>query len=306
MLNPQIEKALKAFGDASDQRMATANAADAPKESLFHYTNEAALSSIVESKQIWFTSIYHMDDTEELTFGFNVSRSLLQEAIAARDGLVRSFCRGLLEFIDSNRIKELIAFYSVSFGLRDDLQQWNDYGNHGRGVALALAPQFFRPAPFEDPDQPKPEEELFYGKVSYGHADARARHSTVIEAAFALIEGVQAAGWLRTKDEAATLCQHLGASMYSEILWNCVTTKDSNWSHQNEMRVLARNFLKKPRLPIVNPEKPRVEIVQPLLRSSIVEVMIGPKADPGALTRVRKFLISHALPRVPVTRSAHP
>ncbi len=93
--------------------------------------------------------------------------------------------------------------------------------------------------------------------------------------------------------------------MYPEILWNCITTKDSKWSHQNETRILVRNFLKKPLLPIVNAEKPRVEIAQPLLRPSIVEIMIGPKAAPGALTRMRKFLVSVGLPAVPVTRSAH-
>jgi hypothetical protein len=61
----------------------------------------------------------------------------------------------------------------------------------------------------------------------------------VIEAALALIEEAQAADWLLTKEEAATLGQHLATSMYTEILWNCVTTKDSSWSHQNETRILG-------------------------------------------------------------------
>jgi hypothetical protein len=305
MLDPQIETALAAFEDASNRRMADANAASAPDQPLFHYTNQAALCSIIESEQFWFTSIYHMDDTEELTFGFNVSRLLLQEAIAVKEGLARSFCGDLLDVIDSKRIKELIAFYSVSFGLRDDLQQWTRYGGQGRGVALGLAPDFFRPQPFQDPKNPKPEEELFYGKVSYGEADARSRHSPVIGEALALIKWVEDAGWLRTKEEAGTFAKHLTASMHTEILWNCVTTKDSSWSHQNEMRVLAMNSLKNPRLPIINPDKrPRVEISQPLLRKSIVEVTIGQKAEAGALTRMRKFLVSRDLPEVPVTRAA--
>jgi hypothetical protein len=135
--------------------------------------------------------------------------------------------------------------------------------------------------------------------------DARARHSKVLEAAFALIKRVDAAGWIRTKEEAVKFCHHLAASMYVEILWNCITIKDSNWSHQNEMRLLARNFLKNPRLPIVNADKrPRLEIVQPLLQTSIVEVMIGPHSDPGAFTRMRQFLNSRGLPGVPVTRAA--
>jgi hypothetical protein len=305
-LAPQIEKALAAFEDTSKRRMADANAANAPEQPLFHYTRVEALISIIDSKQFWFTSIYHMDDTEELKFGYNVWRSLLQEAIAVKHGLALALCQGLLEDHDlKSIIKESIAFYSVSFGLRDDPQQWNSYGDRGRGVALGLAPEFFRPASFEDPSHPKPEEEIFYGKVAYGVMDARARHSKVLDAAFAFIKQVHAAGWLRTKEEAGKLCHHLAASMYVELLWNCVTTKDSNWSHQNEMRLLARNFLKTPRLPIVNPDKrPRLEIIQPLLQTSIVEVMIGPQSDPTAFTRMREFLDSRDLSNVPVTRAA--
>jgi hypothetical protein len=304
VLSPEIATAIDAFQDAIDQRMAEANGANQPKQPLFHYTSTPSLMAIVTSEQFWLTSIFHMDDTEELKFGFNVSRSLLQEAMASKVGLTRAFCQVLLKAFDAQRIKELIAFYSISFGLRDDTQQWNRYAAEGRGVALGLKPKFFSPVPFEDPDNPKPEEELFYGKVSYGEAEARARHSVVINGAFDLIDRAQTAGWLRTEEEGDTFCQHLAATMYTEILWNCVTTKDSSWSHQNETRILARNFLKKPRLPIVNAEtRPRVELPQPLLRVSIAEVMIGLKAEAGALTRMRKFLVSRGLANVPVTRA---
>jgi hypothetical protein len=65
-LAPQIEKVLATFEDASNRRMTGANVANAPKEPLFHYTSEQALTSIIESEQFWFTSIYHMDDPTEL------------------------------------------------------------------------------------------------------------------------------------------------------------------------------------------------------------------------------------------------
>jgi hypothetical protein len=307
MANPEISKALVAFEEASNHRMASTNEANAPRWPLFHYTNEQALVGIIKSEQFWFTSIYHMDDPEELTFGFNVSRALLQEAIGTTEGLTRAFCQDLLEAIAVKRPKELVAFYSISFGMRDDLQQWERYGDRQRGVSFGLDPRFFRPAPFANPNHPRPSEEIFCSKVSYGVANASARHSVVIGAAFALINQAKAAGWLRSSDDAVTLCQHLGASMYTEILWNCVTTKDSRWRHQNETRLLARNFLKKPHLRIVNAnERPRLEIIQPQLRTSIIEVMIGPKADSLASTRVRKLLFSYGLPNVLITRASGP
>jgi hypothetical protein len=293
-----------AFQNACDHRMADANAANDPKEPLFHYTNEKALFSILDSGQFWFTSIYHMDDPEELNFGFNFARTLFKEATERSKGLAHKFCRELGEEGGLEKIGEILAFYSVSFELRDVGQQWTDYADKGQGVALGLAPEFFTPVPPEDPENPKPEEIIFYGKVSYGPADGRARHQKVVDAALALIEQVQRRKWLSSGEKAMWFCRHLAASMHTEIIWNCVTTKDTKWSHQNEMRLLARNFLKAPNLTIVNAEtKPRLELAQPRLKQSIVEVIVGPKADEGAKQRVRDGLASRGLAKVPVTRA---
>jgi hypothetical protein len=137
-LSPQLQKGLAAFEHASNLRMSNANAANSPRQSLFHYTSEAALASILKSEQFWFTSIYYMDDPEELAFGLGVARSLLQAARTTGSGLVRPFCQVLLEEVTVTTLKEILAFYSMSFGLRDDIQQWKEYGDHGRGVAFGL------------------------------------------------------------------------------------------------------------------------------------------------------------------------
>lgn len=199
MLNPKVEAALDAFQHACDLRMATANAANEPTEPLFHYTSEKAVISIVNSQQFWFSSIFHMDDKVELTFGYEILRTLLNERRPIMTGLARTFCEGFLAGDDLKRINELIAFYSVSFGLRDQTEQWADYGDAGAGAALGFTPNFFSPKPFKDPSNPAPEEKIFYGKVDYGEATARVRHSKVIEAAFSLINQIRAAGWLCTE-----------------------------------------------------------------------------------------------------------
>jgi len=38
------------------------------------------------------------------------------------------FCEELVDEEDLKRIKTLFEFYSISFGLRDDPQQWGSYG----------------------------------------------------------------------------------------------------------------------------------------------------------------------------------
>lgn len=301
-LHEKAAAAVDALQGACDRRMADDGARDQPTEPLFHYTNESALYAILDSGQFWFTSIYHMDDPEELDFAFNVARSLFKEAAERSKGLTRRFCRALAEEGDRRRIRELMAFYSISFGQRDDVEQWTRYADRGRGVALGLAATFFEAGPVADPYNPKPEEMIRYGKVTYGLEDGRVRHQELIAGALAVIERVQRRKWLRTGEEAATFCRYLAASMYTELLWNCVTTKDSKWGHQHEMRLLVMNSLKRPRIPIVNAEvRPRVEIVQSRLKQCIVEVMVGPQADAGALQRVRNGLAVRGVAGAPVT-----
>jgi hypothetical protein len=50
-----------------------------------------------------------MDDKVELTFGFNVFRTLLDEKRSTMTGLARTFCEVFLECDDLKRMNELIA-----------------------------------------------------------------------------------------------------------------------------------------------------------------------------------------------------
>jgi hypothetical protein len=303
-LSAAVEEAVQKFHDSSMERMATANKSDEPTEPLFHYTNEGALFSIIQSEQFRLTSIYHMDDTEELTFGIGVERKLLREAIASGDVLARMFCEEPADEKEIEKLKEIFEFYSVSFGLKDDAKQWDKYAQGGRGISFGLAPSFFTPLMNSTP---KPEKAIFLGKVVYGETQARARHSSVISEAIDTIKRTKQSGSIKDGKEAQLFFQHIAAEMRVETLWNSVTTKDSSWSHQNETRLLAMNNLKAPLLKIHNaPARPRVELPQPLLKKCITEVMIGPNADAGAEGRVRTFLDAHGLSHVPVTRSACP
>lgn len=297
-MNREAQKLVNKFNAASIKRMARANAKDAPTQALFHYTTEQALYSIIQSETFWFTSIYYMDDDAELSFGFRISHDLLAAAMQREDIFAKTFLKPLVEDYKFERIRSRFEFYSVSFGQKDDAQQWNDYAAGGRGVAIGLAPQFF--ALFNAKD-PKPEEITFLGKVFYGETDAKVRHAGVIDSAIWTVKEAYRTGLLLKAEDEQEFLHHMAAEMYVEILWNSVTSKADKWSHQCETRLLAVNDLKNPQLQIHNPLRPRVELPQPLLRKNIVEVMLGPKTDDAAKVRVRIFLDENQLPHVPVT-----
>lgn len=285
--------------------MAHGNAADEPIEPLFHYTSEKSLFSIIESEKFWFTSIYYMDDKEELTFGYNISRSILLSAIADGDKLTRMFCEELVDEEDLRKIKSLFEFYSISFGLKDDAQQWESYGDKAGGVAIGLSKEFFHLQEIKE-EELMPEEHIFFGKVIYGDVNAKKRHSIVIDAAIETIRNANNEGAITSGWEAMMFFRHIAVEMSIEMLWNCVTTKDQSWSHQNETRLLALNNLKNPQIRIHNsPERPRVELPQPLLKKCITEIMLGPKASAATAEKIEKFLKANNLSNIPITKSNH-
>jgi hypothetical protein len=298
-MNRQAQKLVRKFNAASIDRMARANAKDAPTQPLFHYTTEQALYSIIQSDTFWFTSIYYMDDDAELSFGFGVSHALLSAAIKRGDVLTNTFLKPLVDDFNFDQIRSRFEFYSASFGQKDDAEQWNDYAAGGSGVAIGLAPEFFA---LLKTKRPKPEETTFLGKVFYGEADAKVRHAGVIDSAIWTVKQAYRTGLLLKAEDEEEFLRHMAAELYVEILWNSVTSKADKWSHQCETRLLAMNDLRNPKLEIHNADKrPRVELPQPLLKNNIVEVMMGPKADDLTKVRARTFLDQNQLPHVPVT-----
>jgi hypothetical protein len=300
-MNLRAKKLVSKFNAASIKRMARANAKDVPRQPLFHYTTEQALYSILQSEIFRFTSIYHMDDDAELSFGFRISHDLLNAAMQREDAFGKTFLKPLVDDVTFERIKSRFEFYSASFGQKDDAQQWADYADGGAGVALGLAPGFFA---LSNPENPKPEEIIFLGKVTYGEASAKVRHAGVIDSAIWSVKEAYRTGLLLREEDEQEFLRHMTAEMYVEILWNSVTSKADKWSHQCETRLLAVNDLRNPKLEIHCPPHPRVELPQPLLKKNIVEVMLGPKADDAAKARVQTFLDENQLSHVPVTVSA--
>jgi hypothetical protein len=298
----RAKKLADKFEGASVRRMAQGNERGAPTEPLFHYTTADALLAIIGSETFWFTSVYHMDDDQELSFGFGISHSLLSAAMEREDLHVKTFLKPLVEDVGFDRIKKRFEFYSASFGQKDDPLQWTDYADGGKGVALGLAPKFFSIVKSGDF---KPEEKIFLGKVEYGEPSAKIRHAAVVDSAVETVKQVYKQGLLLKAEDEEAFLHLMAAEMYVEILWNSVTTKADKWSHQAETRFLAVNDLKNPGIEIKNaPKRPRVEIPQPLLKANITEIMMGPKADDVTRTKVRQFLDDNGLEKIPVTSAA--
>ena len=136
-------------------------------------------------------------------------------------------------------------------------------------------------------------------------SNAKVRHAGVIDSALSIVKQACRAGVLLKAEDEDEFMRHIAAEMYVELLWNFATSKASKWSHQRETRLLAVNDRRNPKIEIHNAEqRPRVELPQPLLKRNIVEVMLGPKANDAAGSRVRTFLDENHLQDMPITVAA--
>lgn len=222
VMHRRAQKLADRFNLASMHRMAKGNERGAPTEPLFHYTSAAALSAINGSETFCFTSVYHMDDDQELSFGFGISHSLLAAALQREEANVKVFLKPLVEDVGFSRIRNRFEFYSASFGQKDDARQWADYADGGKGVAIGLAPKFFG---FEKKEDYKPDEKIFLGKVEYGEPAARVLHAAIVDSAVQTIKQAHKQGLLLKAEDEEAFLHLMAAYLYVEILWNSVTTK---------------------------------------------------------------------------------
>jgi hypothetical protein len=106
---------------------------------VHHYTSLKGALGILESGRIWFTERSHLNDPSEVSCGLEIAKKIFRSRDRASDAtlLEKSAERVFCEF----------RFFSASFSFKcDDLSQWRNYADDGKGVVLS-----FRASSFNNP-----------------------------------------------------------------------------------------------------------------------------------------------------------
>jgi hypothetical protein len=90
-LNPELQQLAKEFSDWWDARASELD--KAVRKPLFHYTDMRGMLGIINSEQIWFTSIFHLNDPSELGYGIEMAVAVLHEEAQKSGSAVTAFCR---------------------------------------------------------------------------------------------------------------------------------------------------------------------------------------------------------------------
>jgi Protein of unknown function (DUF2971) len=101
---------------------------------FYHYTNAAALKSILETGSLWFSDWRFLNDTNEVQEGFNIASQHFEHLLETKS-VNATHAQDLRRYFEISRYGAWIACFSED---GDSLTQWQAYGDNGRGYALGF------------------------------------------------------------------------------------------------------------------------------------------------------------------------
>lgn len=101
------------------------------KAQLYHYTSLEALEEMIKSQSIRASSIFLMNDPNELIYG--------QEQIT--DKFIQTLSTKLRQLYKRQSINNFSAFVFSLSELDDDMNQWERYGDKHKGIRVGFTPK---------------------------------------------------------------------------------------------------------------------------------------------------------------------
>jgi hypothetical protein len=230
--------------NSQQERLGLRAPVDAP---LYHYTSAAGLRGIIEGGQLWFTSIFHLNDPSEFTHGLTLALDELGAVARSAQGKVAPIIRHFCQVTAVTLRKPLPhGFYVASFSSdADELSQWRAYGDDGKGFAIGFGPEIFKPS--EDGVEKatvKPIEAMVVGKVIYETHVAAAGHKAAIQQTVKIIEESIANKVVTSEEETTELLKALSVALSIPFIWGAATTKNAAYKAEQETRMLIINTAK--------------------------------------------------------------
>jgi len=112
---------------------------DCPEAPLFHYTSNAAVLGIVESKAFWATEARYLNDSSELVNAFNCIGWAALERAQSHTGELAALLRDFHRWCEGARTTDRTVFVVSLTGQGNLLSQWRAYaGSNGQGASLAF------------------------------------------------------------------------------------------------------------------------------------------------------------------------
>lgn len=306
-LAPELMAASREFDAWSRDQMLREQKASTPTEPLYHYTDETALRGILSRQHFWCFSHEQQKDEAEFEYALTVARRAIKELGKTDDFFTHHYCGCLDDMLERNKLSGPFEFYLFSVSRhRDHGPQWRDYGHRGQGYAIGLSPALFQPD--KDDLYDEANKNLHIGRVVYGDTETEARHRLAIGRAAEITSRIGRANVELVRQTPIHRYLRIMAHelLASQLIWNCLTAKESKYADEREVRGIVMNVKEKfDPWRRTHAGRNYVEHELPLKKpGSIVEILIGPKANADSEDKVAALLKSQGYPEgIPVRRS---
>ena len=125
---------------------------------LYHYCAYSKFESILQSKTLWLTQIVKSNDTEEVVRTFDIIWNKIKHNIS--DGITDTTkAKQMMDILEDQMKTEIWVStegdevpYGVCLSINRDLaQNWNEYGDMSKGIALGLSDELMMEIPNDMP-----------------------------------------------------------------------------------------------------------------------------------------------------------
>ena len=296
-------------------------------ESLWHYTNFAAVKGIVEGSSIFATDIRFLNDSEELVHARALVEKIAEEeevALPNTSNIFREAIHREIRFLfdsgplNSKSVQTFVACFSKA---RDQLSQWRAYSGTSTGAALGLDLRrlrgdinrplaVFAPCLYREEDKRAVLRAVFSGLFRRVEENMMLAYNAADEALKTGDAGrTQFEEWFSNSKDRVELGKRLDESRIQtgyELLHIAALMKHPSFYEEDEWRLVV------PILTGFNDEKHTcifdtspTTLIPRLVQSfgpkgpPVVEVIIGPGSHPAAEEAMASFFATRAeCPRV--------
>lgn len=108
-------------------------------KTLYHYTGIGGLLGIVETRKIWASHAYYLNDSKEILYACEVLRKVLSQCISDHQNDEREFLEQFTKWLETFHVNHYHIFIFSLSEERSLLSQWRSYTPHGKGVSLGFS-----------------------------------------------------------------------------------------------------------------------------------------------------------------------
>jgi hypothetical protein len=275
-------------------------------ERIYHYTTANGLKGIIESKRLWATDVWFMNDTAEATYGlYAIERFLNTRENTTQDSenAVRQEAADIIRsWREQDPYRNYIACLSEN---GDQLSQWRAYGSAiGFSIGFdrgALERLFYPPVPVPG--------KLTVRKVVYDTAEQDRLNAFLFQRATAVLSAnfsddeAQGAAFSFALDaiQLAPAFKHPAFVEEAEVRIHTYLVPDAGSADDPELkfRESAMGVTPFVEIPLSDPGTTQMSVIR--------EVIVGPQRHPYQSQRaIEQLLVANGLPDIPVSLSKVP